>query len=45
MGIMFLWNLQFSTLVEPWDHKGYWSVLNPDWSHRPAFDALKAMPK
>jgi hypothetical protein len=45
MGIMFLWNLQFSTLIDPNDHKVYWSVLNPDWSHRPAYDAIKAMPK
>jgi polysaccharide biosynthesis protein PslG len=45
MGIMFLWNLQFSTMMDPNDHKGHWSVLNSDWSHRPAYDAIKAMPK
>jgi hypothetical protein len=45
MGIMFLWNLQFSTMLDPSDHKGHWSVLNSDWSHRPAYDAIKEMPK
>lgn len=45
MGIMFLWNLNFSTLVEPGDEMVHWSVLNPDWSPRPAFDAVREMPK
>jgi hypothetical protein len=44
MGVMFLWNLQFS-VDDPNDKKGYWSVLNPDWSPRPAYTALKEMPK
>lgn len=42
---MFVWNLNFSTIVGPDDEKGPWSVLNPDWSPRPAYRALSAMPK
>jgi hypothetical protein len=42
---MFVWNLNFSTLVGPEDEKGPWSVLYPDWSPRPAYDALRRMPK
>jgi hypothetical protein len=42
---MFVWNLNFSTIVGPEDEKGPWSVLNPDWSPRPAYRALSAMPK
>lgn len=42
---MFVWNLNFSTIVGPEDEKRPWSVLNPDWSPRPAYEALKQMPK
>ncbi len=42
---MFVWNLNFSTLVDPDDEKGPWSVLNPDWSPRPSYRALSLMPK
>lgn len=42
---MFVWNLNFSTIVDPKDEKGPWSVLNADWSPRPAYRALSAMPK
>lgn len=42
---MFVWNLNFSTIVGPDDEKGPWSVLNPDWSPRPSYRALAAMPK
>ncbi len=42
---MFVWNLNFSTIVGPEDEKGPWSVLNPDWSPRPAYEALQRMPK
>jgi len=31
--------------VDPEDEKGPWSVLNADWSPRPAYRALQAMPK
>lgn len=42
---MFVWNLNFVTIVDPEDEKGPWSVLNADWSPRPAYRALQAMPK
>jgi polysaccharide biosynthesis protein PslG len=42
---MFVWNLNFSTLVEPEDEKYPWSVLYNDWSPRPAYTALQEMPK
>jgi hypothetical protein len=46
MGVMCVWNLNFSTLgLPPSDEKVPWSVINPDWSPRPAFTALKAIPK
>ena len=42
---MFVWNLNFSTITDPADEKYPWSVLNADWTPRPAYEALKAMPK
>jgi polysaccharide biosynthesis protein PslG len=42
---MFVWNLNFSTLVAPEDEKYPWSVLNEDWNPRPAYTALQEMPK
>lgn len=42
---LFVWNLNFSTVTEPNDEKFPWSVLNPDFSPRPAYDALRTMPK
>jgi hypothetical protein len=45
MGVMFVWNLNFAPVVGPDDEKGPWGVLNSDWSNRPSFEALKAMPK
>jgi hypothetical protein len=42
---MFVWTLNWSTLAPPEDEKSPWSALNADWSPRPAFEALKAMPK
>jgi hypothetical protein len=45
MGVMFVWNLNFSTIVDDQDEKGPWSVIYHDWSNRPAFEALKTMPK
>jgi hypothetical protein len=44
-GVMFLWNLNFSTVSQPSDEKYPWSVINADYSPRPAYVALKAMPK
>lgn len=45
MGIMFVWNLNYSVVTDPADEKHPWAVLNADWSPRPAYEALKAMPK
>ena len=46
MGVMSVWNLNFATLGLPAnDEKVGWAVLNADWSPRPAFTALKNMPK
>lgn len=45
MGVMSLWNLNFSTVVPPTDEKYPWSIINGDWSPRPAYEALKKMPK
>jgi polysaccharide biosynthesis protein PslG len=45
MGVMFVWNLNFSTVVAPSDEKAPWSVINADWSPRPAYTALQNMPK
>lgn len=42
---LFVWNLNFSVVTEPSDEKFPWSVLNADFSPRPAYDALRAMPK
>lgn len=42
---MFVWNLNFSTIVPPEDEKYPWSVLNDNWSPRPAYEALQQMPK
>ncbi|MCL5961951.1 MAG: cellulase family glycosylhydrolase [Chloroflexi bacterium] len=45
MGVMLLWNLNYSTVVQPTDEKVAWSIINQDFSPRPAYSALKAMPK
>lgn len=47
MGVMAVWNLNFSTIkgLPATDEKVPWSVLNPDFSPRPAFTALKNMTK
>jgi hypothetical protein len=45
MGVMFLWNLNFSTVSPPTDEKTPWSIINADYSPRPAYDAMKRMPK
>jgi hypothetical protein len=41
MGTMFLWNLNFSTFQEWYTGPSHFSILNPDWSGRPAYFALK----
>ncbi len=45
MGVMFTWNLNFANVTQPNDEKYPWGVLNADFSPRPAYTALKAMPK
>ena len=45
VGVMFVWNLNFSTMTQPSDEKYPWSVLYADWSPRPSYLALKNMPK
>jgi hypothetical protein len=45
MGVMFVWTLNHSVVVPPGDEKHPWSVIRADWSPRPAYTALKAMPK
>jgi hypothetical protein len=45
MGVMLLWNLNFAVVSPPTDEKAPWGVLYPDWSHRPSYEALKAMQK
>lgn len=41
----FVWNLNWSTLSPPEDEKHPWSAVNADWSLRPAFEAMRDMPK
>lgn len=45
IGPMFVWNLNYSVITDPADEKYPWAVLNGDWSPRPAYDALRTMPK
>jgi hypothetical protein len=47
MGVMCVWNLNFSTLpwLTPQDEKVPWAVINADFSPRPSYTALQAMPK
>jgi hypothetical protein len=45
MGVMFVWNLNYSTIVPPTDEKHPWSIINSDYSPRPAYTALKNMKK
>jgi hypothetical protein len=47
MGVMFVWNLNFQMTLgqNVGDEKFGWGVLNSDGSPRPAYTALKNMPK
>ncbi|NJN67091.1 MAG: PQQ-like beta-propeller repeat protein [Chloroflexaceae bacterium] len=38
---VFVWNLNFSVITEPGDEKAGFSILNPDWSIRPAYLTLQ----
>jgi polysaccharide biosynthesis protein PslG len=42
---MFLWNLNFQLAVPPTDEKYGFGIIRNDWSPRPAYSALVAMPK
>lgn len=42
---MYVWNLNFAVVVPETDEKAPWGVLYDDWSPRPSYEALKAMPK
>jgi hypothetical protein len=41
MGVTFLWNLNFSTFQDWYTGPAHFSLLNGDWSTRPAFNAIK----
>jgi hypothetical protein len=41
MGVMFLWNLNFSTFQEWYTGPSHFAIINSDWSGRPAYFALK----
>lgn len=41
----FVWNLNWSTLTDPSDEKFPWSAVTPDWTPRPAFEAMEDLPK
>ena len=47
LGALFVWNLNYAATpnIATTDEKYAWSVLRGDWSNRPAFEALKALPK
>lgn|GEM_PF-186909 len=45
MGVMFLWNLNFSTF-QPWyTGPSHFSIINGDWSPRPAYNIIKNRPR
>jgi hypothetical protein len=41
MGPMFIWNLNFSTFQEWYTGPSHFSIINGDWTARPAYFALK----
>jgi polysaccharide biosynthesis protein PslG len=45
IGGLMVWNLNYQVAVPQTDEKWGFSVLRSDWSARPAFTALAAMPK
>lgn len=45
VGVMFLWNLNFSTFEAPYTGPSHFSILNPDWTPRPVYQALKGLPR
>jgi len=47
IGVMLLWNLNFATIQGiPTGHEMVgWSALRADWTPRPIYDAVRALPK
>ncbi len=47
IGVMLLWNLNFATIQDiPTGHEMVgWSALRADWTPRPVYDAIRALPK
>ncbi|HEY8598207.1 MAG TPA: hypothetical protein VIL85_07235 [Thermomicrobiales bacterium] len=45
MGVTFLWNLNWSIIGNWYDGPSHYSIINPDYSKRPVYDALKRLPK
>jgi len=45
MGVMFVWNLDFSVEVGAWWEGSKFSLLRADGTPRPAYSALARMPK
>lgn len=45
MGGMFVWNLNFATVCMSTDEKSAFGIIRADWNPRPAYEALKSMPK
>jgi hypothetical protein len=44
-GVMFLWNLNFWPTTGPKNEMAKYGIVRGDWSPRPAYNALKNMPK
>ena len=44
-GVLFLWNLNFWPLVGAENEMSKFGIVRGDWSPRPAYTALKALPK
>lgn len=45
VGVMFVWNLNWSVFSPPDTSWGYFSLINADYSPRPAYNAVKYLPK
>ncbi|MBK7781390.1 MAG: LysM peptidoglycan-binding domain-containing protein [Ardenticatenia bacterium] len=45
VGPMFVWNLNFAPVAGNGDEKAAFGLVRGDWSERPAFQALRDMPK
>ena len=45
IGATFLWNLNWSIIGNWYDGPAHYSIINPDYTPRPVYDALKKLPK